>query len=63
MSAICGASARVVCNSAIYKDKDEAANRRPAHIMGFAFSKATLKSAVAIPEGPKLHRESQPPIV
>ena len=27
MSAVCGSSARVVCNSVIYKDKDEAASR------------------------------------
>ena len=63
MSAVCGSSARVVCNSVIYKDKDEAASRGGLPTLrALFFFKATLKSAVAIPAAPKLHRESQPPL-
>jgi hypothetical protein len=63
MSAICGPSARVVCNSAIYNDKDEAANRGGVPTLRVLFfSRPSLQSAVAIPAAPKLHRESQPPL-
>ena len=47
----------------IYKDNDEAANRGGLPTLrALFFFKATLKSAVAIPAAPKLHRESQPPL-
>ena len=63
MSAICGPSARVVCNSAVYKDKGEAANRGGLPTLrALFFFEATLQSAVAIPAAPKLRRESQPPL-
>ncbi len=54
---------RTASEGLIYKDKDEAANRDGLPTLrALFFFKATLKSAVAIPAAPKLHRESQPPL-
>jgi hypothetical protein len=51
------------CNSAIYKDKDEAANRGGLPVLrALFFFEATIKSVVAIPAAPNLHRESLPPL-